>query len=298
MMPVPVLSIVIPYFSTPDQDRRAMLDRLLATIPDRAEIEVIVVDDHSVPALEVAERPKHSRFCLTRSPRETRFAGHARNHGISLARGRFLLHADSDDVFVRLELDEMVERLALWPAESPFTVFLMQPMEVSVSKTGSETRSLLYGSILDAPDVSDPAKLLMMGWHAPWAKIYPRRAQDGDLRFREDHIVDDAMFSAKLALLAEHVERHLPISYAVYRGHGAGALTARPGRTALRARIAAVREVNTMLLDRGRGDLRIPLHHAMRQALPRYPGVAITTLISGLMNKEPVLPTKLRKGTA
>lgn len=291
----PVLSIVIPFYSTPAQDRRAMLTRLLATIPDRPEIEIIVVDDHSVPALEVDDRPKNSFFCLTRSPRETRFAGHARNYGISIARGRFLLHADSDDVFVRSELDKMVERLAPWPAEAPFTVFLMQPVEVSVSEMGSEVRTRLYGSILDAQDVSDPARLLMSGWHAPWAKIYPHRAQDDDLRFREDHIVDDTIFSAKLALLSQRIERHLPVSYLVNRGHGAGALTARPGRTALRARIAAVREVNDMLVDRGRGDLRIPLHHAVRQALPRYPDVAIATLISALMKKEPVLPVRLRR---
>lgn len=291
----PVLSIVIPFYSTPGQDRRFMLTRLLATIPDRSEIEIIVVDDHSVPALEVDDRPKHSLFCLTRSPRETRFAGHARNHGISIARGRFLLHADSDDIFVRSELDEMVEKLALWPAEAPFTVFLMQPMEVSVSETGSEKWTRLYGNILDAQDVSDPARLLMSGWHAPWGKVYPHRAQDGGLRFREDHIVDDAMFSAKLALLTQRVERHLRISYAVYRGHGAGALTARPGRAALRARIAAVREVNAMLLDRGRGDLRSPLYYALRQALLRYPDVAIATLISALMKKEPVLPVRFRR---
>lgn len=102
-------SIIIPHKNIP-----ALLQRCLDSIPSREDIQIIVVDDNSSSTeVNFTKFPGNNRkeveIIYTK---EGRGAGYARNCGLSVAKGQWLLFADADDFFIPgfLEiLDEYVD---------------------------------------------------------------------------------------------------------------------------------------------------------------------------------------------
>lgn len=93
----PKLSIIIPH-----KDIIDLLMRCLKSIPVSEDIQVIVVDDNSPDADTYLERyPELSRPYLEfiRAPKNGG-AGYARNIGLDHAKGKWLLFADADDLYV------------------------------------------------------------------------------------------------------------------------------------------------------------------------------------------------------
>lgn len=102
------LSIVIPYFNTVEY-----LPKLLSSIPNREDVEVIVVDDHSTEGLEqfseIKERLSGERVLFIPPTEGRKGAGCARNIGIRAAKGRYIAFADSDDYYLPA-FNEMIDK--------------------------------------------------------------------------------------------------------------------------------------------------------------------------------------------
>lgn len=94
-------SFIIPHHNCPN-----LLNHLLNTIPQRDDIEVIVVDDNSDEDKKPQIRRSDVQLVLI-SKNESKGAGHARNVGLDLAKGKWLLFADSDDFYERGFLNEL-----------------------------------------------------------------------------------------------------------------------------------------------------------------------------------------------
>lgn len=103
-MTTPELSVVVP-----THDVGLWVGELLSSIledqsteAEPLDLEVILVDDASTDdTFEIAEAyaARDPRLTVVRSPGKG--GGQARNHGVSLARGRFLAFADGDDLVPR-----------------------------------------------------------------------------------------------------------------------------------------------------------------------------------------------------
>ncbi|MFI5626346.1 glycosyltransferase family 2 protein [Nocardioides sp. NPDC051685] len=103
-MTTPELSVVVPTHNV-----GLWVGELLSSIledqsseQEPVDLEVIVVDDASTDdTVEIAEAyaARDPRLTVVRSPGKG--GGQARNHGVSLARGRFLAFADGDDLVPR-----------------------------------------------------------------------------------------------------------------------------------------------------------------------------------------------------
>lgn len=89
-------SIIVPHHNIP-----GLLRRCLASIPRRDDLQVIVVDDHSdnkyIPELRKIEEdfPRITMLYLEMNGG----GGKARNEGLRMAKGRYVLFADADDFF-------------------------------------------------------------------------------------------------------------------------------------------------------------------------------------------------------
>lgn len=89
-------SIVIPHKNTPE-----LLQRLLDSIPQRKDLEIIIVDDNSDPQIVNFEQfpgctRDDVRLVFTKNGKG---AGYARNVGMKHAHGKWLIFADADDFF-------------------------------------------------------------------------------------------------------------------------------------------------------------------------------------------------------
>lgn len=86
-------TFIIPHHNSPE-----LLNRCLDSIPEREDIQIIVVDDNS---------RQDARPCINRSDVEiiyidaakTKGAGRARNVGLKKAKGKWVLFADCDDYY-------------------------------------------------------------------------------------------------------------------------------------------------------------------------------------------------------
>lgn len=89
-------SVIIPHYNIPD-----LLMRCLDSIPERDDIQVIVVDDHSPGGDALKDKyPRLGREGLTffRAPRNGGI-GYARNLAIPYATGTWIMFCDADDSF-------------------------------------------------------------------------------------------------------------------------------------------------------------------------------------------------------
>ena len=93
------LSIIIPHYNSPD-----LLKRLLDTIPMREDIQVIVVDDRSDKDVEIYKKittsSEYSGVMFITNDNKQKGPGTARNIGLSVAEGKWIIFADSDDYFL------------------------------------------------------------------------------------------------------------------------------------------------------------------------------------------------------
>jgi glycosyltransferase involved in cell wall biosynthesis len=107
----PVLSLIVPCHNHANEDRRAMLDALFARLPDRDDLEVLLVDDHSSVAYTPPEfvRLRLRQLAL---PAGQTHAGAARNSGMAAASGQWLGFIDSDDLVNTAGLLELLDGLA------------------------------------------------------------------------------------------------------------------------------------------------------------------------------------------
>lgn len=89
-------TIIIPHYNIP-----SLLKRCLESIPQRSDVQVIVVDDcsdnESVSALRILETEFDSVMFIYR--KENNGGGKCRNEGMKYAKGKWLMFADADDFF-------------------------------------------------------------------------------------------------------------------------------------------------------------------------------------------------------
>ncbi len=86
-------SFIIPHKNCPD-----LLQRCVDSIPEREDVQVIVVDDNS----DADKKPQLSRKdveVILLDAEHSKGAGRARNVGLQHAKGKWLLFADADDYY-------------------------------------------------------------------------------------------------------------------------------------------------------------------------------------------------------
>lgn len=104
----PLFTVVIPVYNRAYSVVRSIDSILSQYIKD---FEILVIDDGSTDEIgETMSRYPDVRIRLIRQP--NRGASAARNHGIDLARGRYIALLDSDDSFLPHHLSTMKELLA------------------------------------------------------------------------------------------------------------------------------------------------------------------------------------------
>jgi glycosyltransferase involved in cell wall biosynthesis len=243
-------SIIIPHKNIPE-----LLERCLASIPQRDDVQVIVVDDSSDPKIvdftrfPGRNRP-HTEIIFHRSDIGGQGgAGYARNCGIEVAKGRWLVFADADDLFhpaisdafdryaavgERSESTASAESERAGSAESletPDMIFFRHDSGASrtgsleVVSTDSAGKPILINSkrlrhLAEMERTGNEEGARFMIW-VPWGRFIRREmVMAHDIRFDEVRFSSNMMFSIKVGYFAERIVSDPAVVYCNVRREG------------------------------------------------------------------------------
>lgn len=202
-------SIIIPHKNTP-----ILLERCLQSIPDRDDIEIIVVDDNSNVEVSNSTVPSLSRRNLTFiNNKVSKGAGYSRNVAVQKAVGKWLVFSDADDFFspsLGIVLDKYKGR------DDLDMIFLNAK---SVNDNGTlGTLSLnryidnYYAKKMHAEQV------LRYGFWSPWSRIVRRQLTiDNYIQFEEIPIGNDMMFIINASKYAKKIAVESAVVYYYYQ---------------------------------------------------------------------------------
>lgn len=208
------LSIIIPHFNTPES-----LLKLIKSIPDRTEIQVIVVDDNSSVSLEGLKKELEKfpmvEFYLNDS--NVKGAGASRNIGLKKAKGQWILFADADDYFV----DDFYKKIELF-LDSDDDIVYFPPTSIDVITNEISSRHVMYKELVEKYDKRRKLRQLTelkYGFCTPWSKLIKRSIfTQYQIAFDEIMVSNDIMCMTKCAFYAKNIGVSKDIIYCVTRG--------------------------------------------------------------------------------
>jgi len=190
-------SIIIPHKNIPN-----LLRRCLDSIPKREDVQIIIIDDNSDPSLVdfsnfpgIGEPNTEIYFA-----KENKGAGYARNIGLTMAKGKWLLFADADDFFN----DCVYFLMDKYKNENVDLVFFKSNSVYSDSLRPVVSRGDKYNRWLDhAVETGTISNELRYNFNPSWAKFFSRAfIFKNNIYFQETYAGNDALFSTKTGHLA------------------------------------------------------------------------------------------------
>ena len=204
-----IYSIIIPHYNVP-----LLLNRCLKSIPNRPDVQVIVVDDLS------PDREKYNEIIPELKRKnvelyvvdEKKRGGHARNIGIEHAKGKWLLFADSDDYF-NYCIDDIFDEYA--NADYDCVFFNATILDTNTYQpTSLGQRPASYFRKLEKNQALLEYKLRYL-FGQPWCKMVKRdMLLQHDIWFEETIIHNDTQFSYLLGYYAKKVKMDSRCLYA------------------------------------------------------------------------------------
>ena len=180
-------SIIIPHKNIPD-----LLQRCLASIPRREDVQIIVVDDNSD-----SDKMDFDHFPGLGDPfvevfftKEGKGAGYARNVGLTKAVGKWLLFADADDYFNKTINDILDEYI-----DSSADIIYFKHVSLGPYKNSYNNKFNTYIDYwLYSPQKAD--YFLRYKNTTVWAKIFKRDLINKNaVKFDEVFIFNDVTFT-------------------------------------------------------------------------------------------------------
>lgn len=159
-------SIIIPHKNIP-----TLLRRCLDSIPNRPDIEIIVVDDNSnkesIKELKKTNRKELQIIYTT----ENKGAGFARNVGVANAHGEWILFADADDYF----LPNIFEKLDTYKEQNkPIILFHSICRKSDIPNEPGMRQwicDIISKNLIDFQNGKIDAPKVLIGTGVPWAKM-------------------------------------------------------------------------------------------------------------------------------
>lgn len=208
------VSIIIPHYNTPK-----LLKQMLDTIPMREDNQVIVIDDRSDKDIEIYNQivasPEYAAVKFLTNDSENKGPGTARNIGMTMAKGKWIIFADADDYF----LDGFYDAIERY-FDSDSDIIYFPVTSKKDDETGSrhvEFANYVY-NYLKANDKKSELDLRYR-FTPPWSRMI-RRSIIRDNFFDEIKNSEDVMFSIKTAYNAERITASDKIIYCIRENTG------------------------------------------------------------------------------
>lgn len=200
-------SFIIPHHNTPD-----LLNRCLDSIPQRKDIEIIVVDDNS----DFDKKPQTNRTdvkFIYIDAEHTKGAGRARNEGVKYAKGRWLLFADADDHYtdrISILLDNFMN------VDDIDIVYLNACKFDQNGIVSDVNESRLIKAYMNSMPQAE-MRLRYDSW-TPWSRMVKRKMViENNIKFDELPAANDKMFGLLCSKHSKHITVEPEIVYCYFR---------------------------------------------------------------------------------
>lgn len=253
-------TIIIPHYKIIN-----LLGRALQSIPDREDIQILVVDDNS--GIERCEFEKFNKFekahCQFVLLKENRGAGVARNEALKKTEGQWLFFLDADDFFEEdafLVFDKY--------QDSNHDIVYFNTRSVFSDSLLPSNRFSIYKSYIEFCDNNDAYKvnLLKLAHSVPVAKMIRHSlVSENNIVFDETRYCNDSMFAIKVAINAKSVYIDKSVVYVVTDREGS--LVTNPKLEAVRIRYEVQLRVNKLIREVGMSQYQNSLLAYWQQAL-------------------------------
>lgn len=198
-------SIIIPHKNIP-----VLLQRCLASIPERDDIQVIIVDDNSdEDIVDFQNFPGLNRHNTEVYFDKTgRGAGRARNVGLEHAKGEWVLFADADDVFCN-ETNVCLNYLKETNADLVY--FRVESRDSETLESNNETD---YQNEICKKFAQGDISALKYHHEVPWGKAARRYLiTSNNIKFDELQCGNDSLFAMKCDYHSFHTEYYPHLLY-------------------------------------------------------------------------------------
>lgn len=191
-------TIIIPHKNSSE-----LLKQCLDSIPEREDIQIIIVDDKS-DDLEIKKiqeiNQKNTEVYFTK---EGKGAGYARNIGLSYAKGKWILFADADDFF---NSDFITIISKYLETDNDIIYFSATSINLDTGKKSDRNKKLVKSLNEYVNSIEKNRDILIFKNWEPWSKMFNKNfIQKNNLRFEEVKVGNDALFVINAGRLADKI---------------------------------------------------------------------------------------------
>lgn len=210
------LSIVIPHYNSVQS-----LEKLLLSIPNKKNVEIIVIDDKSDEELAKLDnlKLKYNHVCFLENNTGQKGAGVCRNIGLDHATGKWILFADADDFFVK-DFYKIISEYF----HSNYEVIFFKPTSIDIDTGNKSDRHIRYVEYIDnyLADETEVSELnLRYRFFVPWSKMIKLDfVKRNRIYFEEVIASNDVMFSTKIGYYMKDFKVVNKTIYCVTKGFG------------------------------------------------------------------------------
>lgn len=195
-------SIIIPHHNTPE-----LLKKCVDSIPQREDIQIIIVDDNSDPAIvDFDSFPGRDRENVeVVFNKNGKGAGHARNLGLEIAKGKWLFFVDADDYIIENSWSVLDRH-----CESKADIIYVGCDSIYIdSNIQANRHTRIESQLLKAKEIDtlESYECLRLSHVNPIGKMIRKSIVDANnITFDEVRYSNDVMFSVKTGWAAKTIE--------------------------------------------------------------------------------------------
>lgn len=276
----PLVSIIVPTYQ-----REEMLEELMSSLPDRSDIELIFIDDHSPQPPAPNIRLDYVQVRLLTNLPDQKFAGTARNVGLDAARGEWIMFMDSDD-----QVDAGALSRVLDAAPSTDKVDMVLFYSDSFECGGAPGVRHHATNWIASKMAATGDDIYLAHYAPPWGRLISREFLERNaLRFDAVKYSNDVMFSARLFLARPRFTVSPEVVYRIRQGHES--LTSEISIDAIAMRMEVLREMNDLYRRNGHRRMQLPLWVQLHKIISKDRKACMREVVKSLRARQPIFVT-------
>lgn len=282
-----LFSIIIPHYNNGES-----LIKLLKTIPEDEDIEIIIVDDNSKEELNYKSLTEvNTRIKLLKNINK-KGAGGARNTGLDNALGEWILFADSDDFFIEGAFD-IIKKYK----KNKEDIIFFNCTSIFIETGKKAQRHIFFQKILMdylKNKNQHTEKTLRFEYGVPWGKMIKKSFIDKyKIKFDETIIINDRMFSVLCGYYAKQILAVNKIIYCVTRNKGS--LTTLRDKKVFLIKLEILDKINNFFIEKNENKYRPCMLGFILESYNYGFWFMIKTYISFLKKRYKILPNEFFK---